>query len=57
MLDLAHDHTNGGYLPGLACRTHNRQDGAIRRNQARGYTSTPRITTVAARVLTASRQW
>ena len=29
LLDLAHDHTNGGYL-GLACRHHNRTDGARR---------------------------
>jgi hypothetical protein len=26
-LDLAHDHVNGGYLPGLACRFHNRSQG------------------------------
>jgi hypothetical protein len=37
MLDLAHDHVNGGYLPGLACRYHNRQEGASRSNQARGF--------------------
>lgn len=30
LLDLAHDHTNGGYL-GLACRTHNRQEPSLRR--------------------------
>ena len=36
MLDLAHDHVNGGYLPGLACRYHNRAEGAIRGNRMRG---------------------
>jgi hypothetical protein len=35
-LDLAHDHVNGGYLPGLACRYHNRSEGAIRGNRQRG---------------------
>lgn len=30
LLDLAHDHVNGGYL-GLACRTHNRQEPSLRR--------------------------
>jgi hypothetical protein len=34
-LDLAHDHVNGGYL-GLACRRHNRAEGAARGNQMRG---------------------
>ncbi len=32
-LDLAHDHANGGYLPGLSCRTHNRGEGATRGNR------------------------
>jgi len=35
MLDLAHDHTHGGYLPGLACRRHNRAEGAMRGNRMR----------------------
>lgn len=34
-LDLAHDHVNGGYL-GLACRYHNRSEGASRGNRMRG---------------------
>ena len=34
-LDLAHDHVNGGYL-GLACRLHNRGEGATRGNRMRG---------------------
>jgi len=34
-LDLAHDHVNGGYL-GLACRRHNRGEGATRGNRMRG---------------------
>jgi hypothetical protein len=34
-LDLAHDHVNGGYLPGLACRRHNRGEGASRGNRMR----------------------
>jgi hypothetical protein len=34
-LDLAHDHVNGGYL-GLACRFHNRSEGAARGNANRG---------------------
>jgi hypothetical protein len=34
-LDLAHDHVNGGYL-GLACRRHNRSEGASRGNRRRG---------------------
>jgi hypothetical protein len=38
LLDLAHDHVNGGYLPGLACRFHNRREGAIRGNLIRGMT-------------------
>jgi hypothetical protein len=34
-LDLAHDNVNGGYL-GLACRPHNRGEGATRGNRMRG---------------------
>jgi len=34
-LDLPHDHVNGGYLPGLACRRHNRAEGAARGNMLR----------------------
>jgi len=45
-LDLAHDHVNGGYLPGLSCRAHNRGEGARRGNKRR-----------RARRVTASRQW
>lgn len=36
LLDLAHDHRNGGYLPGLSCRRHNRAEGATRGNRQRG---------------------
>lgn len=35
LLDLAHDNVNGGYL-GLACRAHNRGEGATRGNRMRG---------------------
>jgi hypothetical protein len=34
LLDLAHDNVNGGYL-GLACRRHNRSEGASRGNRQR----------------------
>lgn len=34
LLDLAHDHDRGGYL-GLACRKHNRGEGAVRGNKQR----------------------
>jgi hypothetical protein len=37
MLDLAHDHVNGGYLPGLSCRYHNRREGAQRANRQTGF--------------------
>jgi hypothetical protein len=33
-IDLPHDHVNGGYLPGLACREHNRGEGASRSKRA-----------------------
>ncbi len=46
-LDLPHDHARGGYLPGLACRRHNRGEGAARGNRMRGMT----------RRWQASRQW
>lgn len=36
-LDVPHDHANGGYLPGLACRPHNRGEGASRGNHGRGF--------------------
>ena len=35
LLDLAHDHVNGGYL-GLSCQAHNRGEGATRGNRLRG---------------------
>lgn len=35
-LDLPHNADRTGYLPGLSCRRHNRQDGAVRGNRARG---------------------
>jgi len=35
-LDLPHTDDRSGYLPGLACRAHNRADGARRGNRARG---------------------
>lgn len=38
-LDLPHTADRTGYLPGLACRRHNRADGAIRGNQMRGQIS------------------
>ena len=34
-LDLPHKADRTGYLSGLSCRFHNRQDGAIRGNQQR----------------------
>jgi hypothetical protein len=34
-LDLPHNITRTGYLPGLSCRFHNRQEGAIRGMAAR----------------------
>ena len=34
-LDLPHTADRSGYLPGLSCRYHNRQEGAIRGNQQR----------------------
>jgi hypothetical protein len=37
LLDVPHDHVNGGYLPGLACREHNRGEGATRGNLERGF--------------------
>ena len=42
LLDLAHDHATGGYLPGLACRYHNRREGAIRGNAMRRWGRPPR---------------
>jgi hypothetical protein len=45
-LDLAHDHANGGYLPGLACRRHNRgapnRQRSMRRQAVRVRTTPPR---------------
>lgn len=35
-LDLPHTADRAGYLPGLACRRHNRADGARRGNAKRG---------------------
>jgi hypothetical protein len=40
-LDLAHDNVNGGYL-GLACRAHNRSEGASRGNRQRAPRLLPR---------------
>lgn len=40
LLDLAHDNVNGGYL-GLACRAHNRSEGASRGNRQRPRRSLP----------------
>lgn len=34
-LDLPHNADRSGYLPGLSCRYHNRQEGAVRGNQQR----------------------
>jgi hypothetical protein len=34
-LDLPHNMTRTGYLPGLSCRFHNRQEGAVRGNRQR----------------------
>lgn len=50
MLDLPHNADRTAYLPGLACRRHNRGDGARRKN--RGYRRSPSPKTV-----TPSRQW
>jgi hypothetical protein len=49
-VDLPHDHVNGGYLPGLACRRHNRGEGASRGNRMHG----PRG---AAKRWAAARRW
>jgi hypothetical protein len=61
-LDLAHDHVNGGYLPGLACRQHNRAEGATRGNHGRGRqraqakaAASPTVT--IAEPLRTSRDW
>lgn len=35
-LDLPHTADRAGYLPGLACRKHNRGEGATRGNRMRG---------------------
>jgi hypothetical protein len=35
-LDLPHNADRSGYLPGLSCRRHNRQEGAVRGNRMRG---------------------
>lgn len=45
-LDLAHDHVNGGYL-GLACRFHNRSEGASRGNRQRGPLPRPQRLAIA----------
>jgi hypothetical protein len=47
-LDLPHNADRSGYLPGLACRRHNRGEGATRGNRTRG---------VRRRIIRASRQW
>ena len=41
-LDLPHNATRTGYLPGLAHRYCNRKDGAVRGNRMRRGTRTPR---------------
>lgn len=46
-IDLPHNETRSGYLPGLAHRYCNRKDGAVRGNKQRGRTRTWRT----------SRQW
>lgn len=46
-LDLPHTADRTSYLPGLACRRHNRGEGATRGNRARG----------RVRAWQASRQW
>jgi hypothetical protein len=58
-LDLAHDHVNGGYL-GLACRRHNRAEGARRGNWRRGFLRHPERWAVPAlppSPVRASRDW
>ena len=50
-IDLPHDHVNGGYLPGLACRRHNRQEGQ------RMTTAILRARRGMTRRWQASRQW
>lgn len=50
-LDLPHDHVNGGYLPGLSCRAHNRADGGSRGGKARARQLRP------SRPFTTSRAW
>jgi len=46
-LDLPHNADRSGYLPGLACRRHNRGEGAARGNRMRGQ----------ARAWAAARRW
>jgi hypothetical protein len=46
-LDLPHNGDRSGYLPGLSCRRHNRQDGGRRGNRQRRRT----------RQWVTSRQW
>jgi hypothetical protein len=46
-LDLPHLPDRSGYLPGLACRNHNRAEGATRGNKMRG----------RVRAWQTSRQW
>jgi hypothetical protein len=46
-LDLPHNGDRSGYLPGLACRRHNRGEGAQRGNRMRGQ----------ARQWQAARRW
>jgi hypothetical protein len=50
-VDLPHDHANGGYLPGLACRAHNRAEGGARGGKARARKRRP------SRPFTTSRAW
>lgn len=63
-IDLPHDHVNGGYLDGLACRNHNRGEGAARRNRMRGQQRAAAKTTArtiraapATAPLRTSRNW
>lgn len=65
-LDLPHNPSRTGYLPGLSCRRHNRADGAIRGNRQRRGRRRPKANAAASRApavtavttpLRTSRQW
>jgi len=48
-LDLPHNPTRTGYLPGMSCRYHNRKDGAIRATLQRRQQRPPQPATRSSR--------